>query len=509
MRRRLAGGAVAFVVIVSAFALANRALSPPSQDMARGREVPGVAVLPLAGEPRLSEQITRRLIETLQQTGLRTQGWLSVSRFAEGAAEPRLLGEQLGVSYLIEGRALRDAERLELSVSLIDARDGFVLWTETLSGTPQDLRDLEIQVAETTVQRLVSHHGSDPEAFPVPRYTQSVTADSLYRLGMYLQANSYNPVTHRRAAEAFRGAIAADTTFAPAYVALASTLFQQSRIFWESEPREQVPEVLELLLQAERLEHELASTYTAHGWYHYGYSRDYERAMASHQRAIQLAPNQARAYTSAAFPLAATGQVDSAVAMMRRARDLEPLNPLIASTECWIQFLVDRLEQALETCEFVTDSLDAQFKVALDIQQLVRHLLMVRRGDTEGLAASRLRLEASPPHLLPDRQLYFEQGLAWYWAVVGDTAQALATLEKEKNLPGVRPLRIASGYAAIGHMDSAFTWLDLAIEARDPYVPEIAVRPTTQPFREDPRFPAYVERLGLEDYFPEFNRPGD
>ena len=98
LRRRLAGGAVAFVVIVSGFALANRALSPPSQDMARGREVPGVAVLPLAGEPRLSEQITRRLIETLQQTGLRTQGWLSVSRFAEGAAEPRLLGEQLGVS---------------------------------------------------------------------------------------------------------------------------------------------------------------------------------------------------------------------------------------------------------------------------------------------------------------------------------------------------------------------------------------------------------------------------
>jgi hypothetical protein len=143
----------------------------------------------------------------------------------------------------------------------------------------------------------------------------------------------------------------------------------------------------------------------------------------------------------------------------------------------------------------VTDSIDATYSVALDIQVLVSHLLMARDGDSAGLAASRRALETNSP---PARELYFEIGPAWYWAIVGDTARALATVEEEKTRPHIRSLRVANGYAAVGRMDSAYAWLDRAIEARDPYVPEIAVRPEMEPFRRDPRFPEYLQRLGLD-----------
>ena len=496
-RRRWAGATVAFVLIVGGYAVLSRVMWPPSPDVARGETVPSLAVLPIGAEPQLSEQITRRLIETLQVAGLRTQGWLSV-RSVDAAGEAQAIGDRLGVDYLIEGSATRSEDRLDLAVSLVDAADGFVVWSENFTGSPRDLRDMEVQVAQAVIDQVAGRQGRDPRGFQIKRYTQSPVADSLYRWGVYLGNHSYNAVTMRRAAEAFRAAIAADSSFAPAYIGLADALFQQSRVYWDPEPREAVPAALELLLRAQQLDPSLADTYTSQGWYYYGYARDYDRALASHERAIQLAPGEALAYTGYAFPLVATGLPDSALAVARRARDLEPLNPMVVSTQCWIQYLADRLGEAHATCKFVTDSIDATFKVAVDIQELTSYLLMARAGDSDGLAASRRALEASPP---PAKESYFEIGPSWYWAIVGDTARALAIVEEEKIRPHVRPLRIATGYAAAGQLDSAYAWLDQAIEARDPYVPEIAMRPEMEPFRKDPRFPEYLQKLGLGPYF--------
>ncbi len=506
--RRLAGAVAALVIVVGGYAVLSRTFWPPAPDLASGETVPSVAVLPIRADSQLSEQVTRRLIETLQRAGVRTQGWMSVSRFATGQPN-RAIADRLGVDYLVEGLAARTENRIELTASLTDARDGSVLWSETLTGASRDLRDLEIRVAQATVDHITEREGRDPAAFPVRRYTRSAEADSLYRLGRYLLAHSYNPVTTRRASEAFRGAIEVDSAFAPAYLGLADALLHLSRVFWDREPREQVPEVLDLLMRAERLEPGLADSYTWMGWYLYGYAREYERALSNFADAIRLAPSNSEAHVSSAFVLMATNRTDSALAMTSKARGLEPLNPLIVSTHCWMQYLADRLEEAIETCSFVTDSLDASYKVAKDIPQLASYLLMARRGDSAGLAAARRALAASPTDQLPGAPLYFELGPAYFWALVGDTARAISTLEQERTEPRVRPLRMATNYAAVGQMDSAFAWLDRAIEARDPYVPEIGVRPAMERFRQDPRFLDYLERLRLASYFPEYRRAGE
>lgn len=499
---RRMGGALVTLAVIAVLTVLGQIFSRPSAELVFGSEVPAVAVLPITGEPQLAEQVTRHLIDILQQAGFRTQGWLSVSRFVDSAGVvAEALGDRLGVEYLVDGSASLIGDRLDLSLSLVDARGGFVVWSETFIGSAADQLDFEVRAAQAIVDGVATREGQDPAAFRIRPYTRNARADSLYRAGESLALNSYNPVASRRVADTFRSAIEADPTFALAYVELAATLHLQSRVFWESEPREQMPEMLDLLLKAQQLDPELARIHSLKGWYYYGYDYDYEQALASHEQAIRLAPNQTMALMGYAFPLAALGMADSALAVMRRARELEPLNPLVGSTQCWIQYLANRIQNAIETCEIVTDSIDASFTVAHDIRDQATNILMARAGDTAGLAARLRVLEARPQQPVEERRLYLEvgdAGNAWEWATLGDTARALAILEEEKVQPHVRPLRIANGYSAAGQMDSAFVWLDRAIAARDPYVPEIAVRPEMESFRRDPRFSEYLRRLGLD-----------
>jgi len=500
--RRAGNAVVAFALLVAALAGLKRVFMTPSPEPASGAEVPAIAVVPLSGDSALSEQITRQFIDLLQQAGLRTQGWLSVNRYVDTTGVADVLRDHLGVEYVVEGNVRLADDGVGLLVSLTDSHDGTVLWSDEFVDSMRALSDYEVRAVQAMVGRIANHEGQDPEAYRIRRYTRNPVADSLYSFVKYQLSNSYNPVALQRAEDDLRTAIDADSGFAPAYVELAGVLLQQSRLYWKVDPREHQNEILELLLEAKELAPDLPSAYTELGWYYYGIARDYDQALRYHEKAIRLAPHQSLARTGYAFPLIATGKVDSALAVVRYASDLEPMNPMVVSTECWIQYMANRLEDALRTCTFVTDSIDPGYEVALKIEDLVSTLLMVQRGDTAGLARKRRAFEADPS-AIGEQDLNFEHGVAFYWAAVGDTAHALATLDDEKTRPDVRPLRIANGYATIGMMDTAFVWLDRAIDLRDPLVPEITVRPFMEPFRRDPRYAEVLRKLGLDRYFPD------
>ena len=503
--RRSGGAVVAFVLLVAAITLIARLLRASSPEPAAGSEVPAIAVVPLSGDSALSEQTTRGVIDWLQQAGLRTQGWLSVQRFIGAPDIIDVLRDVLGVEYVVQASVSPAEPGLVLAMSLIDTRNGVQVWSETVPGTLHDLSELEFRAASTVAATVADREGREPEHYRIARYTQNPVADSLYRSVLQRTSDTYNPDSLQRMTDDLRRAIDADPGFAPAYVELASALLQQTRNYWDVDPRDQRSEALELLDDARDIAPGLASTYTTLGWYYYGFGHDYEKSIRNHLTAIRKAPYQPLAWTGYAFPLIATGQVDSALAVVRHARELERMNPLVVSTQCWFEYLANRLEEALDTCTFLTEHIDSTYDVALDIENLVSTLLMVRHGDTAGLAQRRRQFEADPASV-GEQDLNFEHGRAFYWASVGDTARALAILDEEKAIPGIRALRIANGYATVGMLDSAFVWLDRAIEQQDPFLPEITVRPVMEPFRRDPRYPDVLRRLGLDRYFPDARR---
>jgi hypothetical protein len=59
---------------------------------------------------------------------------------------------------------------------------------------------------------------------------------------------------------------------------------------------------------------------------------------------------------------------------------------------------------------------------------------------------------------------------------------------------------IAILYGALGELDVAFAWLEKAYAERDPELTYIKIPGRRfEPLRHDPRFPAFVHRIGLPD----------
>ena len=503
---RTAGGAG----LAMAGAAALLTLVPGVRETGRrallGAEIPGVGVLPFrysgpdsASHAYLAEQVSIKLSELVQRAGVLSPSWAAVQRFRGPLPAMAEVGRVLNVEYILYGNLVGNAGQLELSVWLTRARDDVAVWQKTYSGVSADLSDFQHRVAQNVVDSLSVAVGITPASITIVRYTDDPVADSLYDRGIYLTNQHYDADSIRLAGELFERAIARDSSFAPAYVALAATISSLSRVAWKIPPAEAGPRVRALLREADRIAPELTSVARDFGWYYYVFERDFTASRLFLEESIERNPKDAHAMTKLAFPLVSTGRTDSALAVMRAASALEPNNPLVVSTECWILYLAHRFPEGLARCEDVLERMQPDHLAALGIGELIRFTMQFMK-DEEAPAAARdsaaraLIAAGWPP---PPDQYNMEVSLPMRLALLGWDEEARRILAEEMKCAGIRPLRVANAYAALGDMDAAWDWLERAYAEGDPNLAEAGVRPEMAPFREDPRWPEFAVQLGL------------
>jgi tetratricopeptide (TPR) repeat protein len=94
-----------------------------------------------------------------------------------------------------------------------------------------------------------------------------------------------------------------------------------------------------------------------------------------------------------------------------------------------------------------------------------------------------------------------EFGLAHLEATIGNVAEARRILNQ---LIAARSTRVVSAWgiavlhASLGDIDEAFRWMEIAIDEQAPGIIMLRVHPRLDPIRSDPRYPALVQRLGLD-----------
>lgn len=87
--------------------------------------------------------------------------------------------------------------------------------------------------------------------------------------------------------------------------------------------------------------------------------------------------------------------------------------------------------------------------------------------------------------------------LAAAHAMPGDTAEALRILDNlTRDGTPVSLIELATVWAHLGDRDRAIGYLEEAYRQRDPWLAVIGY-PLLAPLREDPRYQAIVERMGL------------
>jgi serine/threonine-protein kinase len=163
-----------------------------------------IAVLPLineSGDPNdeyFSDGLSEELIAALAQiSGLKVIGRSSSFRFKDRKEEPKMIGQKLGVSTLLDGTVRKQGDRVRIVAALVNAADGIQLWTRTFDRQLKDIFTVQEEIARAVADSLkVTLLGSDSAQRGAPTNMEAHNA--------YLQGHFH---LIRRNVEDFRKAI--------------------------------------------------------------------------------------------------------------------------------------------------------------------------------------------------------------------------------------------------------------------------------------------------------------
>lgn len=485
-----AGLAVAAVLVVTAWSLiadATRggdASAPPAS----------VAVLPFVDmsasgdQAYLGDGITEEILNALARIrGLRVASRSSAFQYRGDGVDLREVGRALNVAAVVEGSVRQDGDRLRITVQLINAGDGFHLWSEQYDRELRDVFALQEEIAREIATAL-----GDRLLFVVPDtlVTPLTKVPDAYR--SYLQGrHAWNSRTRQgmfEARDAFERAIALDPSFAEAYAGLSDT-WQLLPDYGSVPAAEGLAQAKAYALRAIALDSTLAAAYASLGAVLDDYDRDRDGAEAAYRRALALDPQYATAAQWLALHLANRGRRRESLELIERARRLDPLSRIISASVGAVRYFARDYDGAAAEYRAVLTQ-DTSFATASAL--LARTLLV--DGKAEAAVAEFQRAVRLAP---TDASVLAVYAAALATAGQPDSARRVVARITEVEPDAYVPhTELAAAYAALGEEDAALASIEAAFAARDPALKHIKVEPMYDALRGDPRFSDLVRAAG-------------
>ncbi len=472
------------------------AVAPRAADAGTDAVVlPSIAVLPFSDLSQaqdqgyfsdgLAEEILDRLARLPQLRVASRTSAFALRGSREDVAE---IGHKLGVSTLLEGSVRRSGSRVRITVQLIQVSDGFHLWSETYDQQMTELFTVQDDISRSVVDALQLHLPPGQLVAMTRHTTSSPAAFNEYLMAKKLLNGS--PDGQRRAIAALERAIAIDPKFSTAIAELGSVLGGDA--IWADSPAQVEQGKLrsvQLMSRAIALEPDNAMflltradllSSTMHDWA--GAQRDLETASR-----LLGGPN-ARLMVQQSRILAMLGRIDEAIAIDRRAVDLNPSDVTLLGMLGFHLAIAGRHDEAR------------------DILQRAVRLRPEDDHNTYYLGLEEL-LAGRPRSAIAS----FEQSghglrLAGLAAAEHDAGNPRASRQALDALVAryadADAYQIAQAHAWRGEPDQAFAWLDRAARQRDAGLVHLKFDPLMRPLRTDPRYADWLHRLNLHDAAP-------
>ncbi len=314
LRIPIAGGALLVIAGLAAFTMA-RLLGPAPAPQVEISAPTRVLVRPFVslGADGTRAYLARGLEETV------------VDRLS---AEPNLIVTRMSgnngtkAEFILEGLVQPGAERLRVTIRLLDGRDGAILTNEILDQPLADLVRMEREI-ETRIASALALDIADADlARRAAGYTDSTAAFDLFlRARAALLTRTREGNRHARAL--YQQAIAHDPRFARAYGGLALSLAAEYRNGWAADPAAALAEALDMADTALGIAPDLPEQYWVIGYVH-TQRRDFAAARKALKAALSLRPGYADAHALLAGIATYAGEPERSVPLLRRAMQLRP-----------------------------------------------------------------------------------------------------------------------------------------------------------------------------------------
>lgn len=488
VRAAVAVAAIIVTAAVAWLALPSRTGSPFSGNSARGDAT--LAVLPFADMSQeknleyFADGMAEELLNTLSKNpGLRVAARTSSFYFKDRNLELAEIGRQLNVATILEGSVRKAGDRVRITVQLVKAADGYHLWSETYDRPLEDIFAVQDEIAGSVAAALHVALPGRQEDTPIA-HAMNTQAYSDYLQGRYFFERQ-SAGSLEQSIERFQAALRLEPTFSPAWIWLSAAYCGQADQGYVT-VEDGYSRCRQAAERAIALDDTRGQAHANVGWIAMNHDWDWERADAAYRRAWAMEPGNAHVAWHCALFALSQGRLDEAMALALRATELEPISTITQSALAFVASRAGRMDEAKRAAEKALE-LNLGMSGAQANLGLI-HLLMGR--DDQAL------LDMEREARVADRL----QGMALAYHTLGRRRSADAALRELIETSGdTAAYLIAEAYAHRGEIDSAFTWLDRAYEAKAPGLPWIRTDPLLENLEQDPRYRPFLDRIRLAE----------
>ncbi len=331
---------IAVLILAVAFLLVQHYVLP--QKAAATIAVPitekSVAVLPfenLSDEKSnayFAEGIQDEILTRLAKIGaLKVISRTSTQHYASNPGNLPEIARQLGVANILEGSVQKAGDAVHINVQLIRAATDDHLWAEVYNRKLDDIFGVEGEVAGAIAEALNAKLSGAEQAAVAKRPTENLAAYEAYLRARALQTKGYDFATTRKVAAAYAEAVRLDPQFALAWAERVRT---EGYMYFNNVDTDTITaESLKVATDtALRLQPKLTEALLAKGTYLYRVQRDFAGAQKAFEEALKESPNDRDALQILGLVERRQGHWDQALAHLRQALLLDPLNAGLLTT---------------------------------------------------------------------------------------------------------------------------------------------------------------------------------
>ena len=411
--------------------------------------------------------------------GLRVAARRSSFWFKDRQAELGEIASKLNVGHVLEGSVRRDGNRVRITAELINAGDGFTIWTETYEREMHGIFALQDEITRSIVDTLKLKLAISPL-----RPARSTDAYDAYLEGLFYSDKNTEPEL-RKSLEFFGQALEQDPKFSKAWTGIAKAWL------WLADahvpPLEAYPKVRDAAVRALQLDDQEAEAHVYLAEAKRILDWDLDGAEAEFNRAVVIDPNSTPSNYFVAALYAARGDRDKALTFLCRADRIDPASLWVSNFACELYRYFGLYDEAITAGERALQ-LDPTFAHYGEPSLAALYREMGRFDDAIALYEKARQFTGRPGF-----------GLAITYARMNRRKEALETLNGAVEGWGYRPGDgIAHVHVTLGEHDEAIRELEHACEQRSSSLHGVGIAPEFVPLRKDKRFKSILERIGLE-----------
>jgi TolB-like protein/Tfp pilus assembly protein PilF len=455
-----------------------------------------IAVLPFvnmsgdATQEYFSDGLTEELLNSLSRiNGLQVAARTSSFSFEGEHPDVETVAHKLNVAAVLEGSVRRSAHTVRITAQLINGSTGYDIWSQSYDRNLDDVLALQTEIATAVAGALKATLLGDVAAKLEAGGTRNPAAFEAYLRARKAGIAVHSDSDAQTAIAAYTEAIRLDPNYALAFAGRSlefNRYAEGASDATDAVIHESFDEAEQDALKAIALAPDLAEGHLALAANFKNRALDFTRANEEYERALALAPGNARVQGDYGRFAVMMGHKEPGIAAVQRAVLLDPLNPAAHSALGSALYYARRYQEATAALQ---DSL------ALDPDNAfvygVRGLAYYALGNLQSAETS---CESKPDYW------YDRLCLAIVYDKRGRHADAESVLTKLMASVGDRDAFVyAEIHAQWGNTVKGLEWLERAHRLGSSDLVGLKTDPLLDPLRNDPRFRAVERALKFPD----------